>query len=318
MIVRRQLRLFVVRKDHIRAFAESENSLPAPTAQALRDLVSITNDWITHQGDDDGADDDDAQGQQQGQQQEHERERERLEYLEGRVNFAQAYDEKLLRALETIKSQPEFPSVLEPGSITRQRQMLQQTMERLDEHPVVVQSREGDVLDALTYAAQLKDPMAFVNGSPRSSRSTTREGDVFAWIMFQNVVSVLQDFGALEHGTNATQLGDLVSSITGDNELWLALVLRHPIVQGLGEEDFAALVSALMVDGFKLTNAFFQHEPSFALKVNSIRPSRRTLILPRYVVLHQPCVPLNYFSCLTSGSASRADAPVQEAAAGAG
>lgn len=59
-------------------------------------------------------------------------------------------------------------------------------------------------------------------------------GEVFAWKMFQNVLKVLQQFEAL-NGTLATELGWTVGSLSGDNELWLALVLRSPSLNDLNE-----------------------------------------------------------------------------------
>ena len=92
-------------------------------------------------------------------------------------------------------------------------------------------SGEGKlVLEALRYAASLRDPVGFV-GVPTAippGEIPTGVGEVYAWRMFQNVVSILQKFGALED-TNATDLGQMVGSLSADNELWLAMVLQVSI-----------------------------------------------------------------------------------------
>ena len=45
-----------------------------------------------------------------------------------------------------------------------------------------------------------------------------------SWVQFQAVCDVLRTYGALD-GYAATELGELVGALSGDNELWLALVL---------------------------------------------------------------------------------------------
>ena len=47
------------------------------------------------------------------------------------------------------------------------------------------------------------------------------------WRQFEAVGAVLQKFGALSEEWEATEFGDLVTELGGDNELWLALVTRH-------------------------------------------------------------------------------------------
>jgi hypothetical protein len=51
-----------------------------------------------------------------------------------------------------------------------------------------MQAGEGDlVLQALRYAAALKDPVAFVNSPGKEGGA---DGDVFAWRMFKSVMAV--------------------------------------------------------------------------------------------------------------------------------
>ena len=80
--------------------------------------------------------------------------------------------------------------------------------------------------------------MAFINegqGGDGREGDSGKKNSVFAWRMFQAVVKVLRHFGALdgEQSNRATALGDLVASLSADNELWLALVLTHPRTQEL-------------------------------------------------------------------------------------
>ena len=51
-------------------------------------------------------------------------------------------------------------------------------------------------------------------------------------MLHYNVPCRLQTYLALD-GTVATDLGQMVGSLTSDNELWLAMVLRRDSVQNL-------------------------------------------------------------------------------------
>ena len=43
-----------------------------------------------------------------------------------------------------------------------------------------------------------------------------------------------------------------MGSLSSDNELWLALVLRHPAVQMLNAAEFGAVICSVVVDGYKV------------------------------------------------------------------
>ena len=64
--------------------------------------------------------------------------------------------------------------------------------------------------------------------------------------MFQSVVNLLQKFEAL-NDTVATDLGQMVGSLSADNELWLAMVLQHKEISKLKPFEFAAVISALVI-----------------------------------------------------------------------
>ena len=109
--------------------------------------------------------------------------------------------------------------------------------------------------------------MAFINegqGGDGREGDSGKKNSVFAWRMFQAVVKVLRHFGALdgEQSNRATALGDLVASLSADNELWLALVLTHPRTQELVPGELASLVCACTLDSFKAQNAYFSRGPS--------------------------------------------------------
>jgi len=246
-VLTRDLRLIVARKEHIRTFAEASDCIPASTAQRLLDLMSMASAWeeISIAGCP-------------------------KPLLQGTYSQTEATgDDKLAAALDTVAAAPEFPSQPLPGSVVRQQLIVADLRREYADHPVVLDAEEDQVLQALKYVVKLKDPAAFVgkggdDGDDEEVGEDEKPADVYAWKMFQNVVSLLQNFEAL-NGTVATELGDTVGSLSADNELWLALVLRHPAVQALSEADLAGLMCGVVIDGYKASNANFRHPPSEAL-----------------------------------------------------
>ena len=153
-----------------------------------------------------------------------------------------------------------FPRPQIPGSIIRQQGLVKELEQELSESPIS-QAGEGRlVLDALKYVANLKDPLGFV-ASPNLLPSSSNTSDVYAWRMFQSVVNLLQKFEAL-NDTVATDLGQMVGSLSADNELWLAMVLQHKEISKLKPFEFAAVISALVIDGYKASNAMFKYKAS--------------------------------------------------------
>ena len=74
-------------------------------------------------------------------------------------------------------------------------------------------------------------------------------------------MKILQQFNALD-GTTATPFGNMVSSLSGDNELWLALVLKNENLENLSPGELGAVLCSVVVDGFKASNAYFKNRPS--------------------------------------------------------
>ena len=54
----------------------------------------------------------------------------------------------------------------------------------------------------------------------------------------------------------------MVGSLSADNELWLALVLRRDSVQQLNAAELGAVMCSIVVDGYKASNAYFKYRPS--------------------------------------------------------
>ena len=200
-------------------------------------------------------------------------------------------------ALEGVRQAKPFPQPQLPGSVVRQQMIIDDIKGLMAAHPVSINGEGEAVLNALRYAAALKDPVGFVSASP--DKVPDGPGDPFAWKVFQNVVKILLEFGAMvpgdavvepavavdatvdavaavvedaigssppqaagaeeSSGSSAaglasggasgggytgvkavkpakpvpTELGRMVSSLSADNELWLALTLQLDSVQNL-------------------------------------------------------------------------------------
>lgn len=209
--------LLIVRKEHIKLFAEpTECFLPVSQAQPLVDLLMSTPQWDELPME--GCSGPVLQASPSLNKQ--------------ALAAASATQVAVLEAIRTVRLSQPFPESPLPGSITRHRQIVSELEEELQQSEI---HRAGDgqlVLEALRYAAGLRDPMGFINGPAKDGGKESTSGEVFAWRMFCAALKVLQQFRALD-GLRSTDLGQVVSSLSADNELWLALVVMHPSVQEL-------------------------------------------------------------------------------------
>lgn len=99
-------------------------------------------------------------------------------------------------------------------------------------------------------------------------RARTGDGDgqegQSAWDEFLAVKAVLKASHALGSNDKPNVFGNLIASINGDNELWLATVLTSPEVQRLAAAQLAAVISAVVVEHSR-PDAFVMFEPSLAV-----------------------------------------------------
>ena len=227
--------LQIVNKEHIKAFSETEDSLSVGKAQDLLDLMDRVPTW----------------------------EEVKLvgckrPYLRG------TYDKRILStepklsiAVDEVRSSTLEIHIKEPGSLMKQKKIVEELEQEIAQHPIEQEGAGEAVLEALKYAVSQKDPIGFVNTAPKEPPKS----ETFAWRMFNNVKTLLEEFGALNN-SSATSLGEIVGSLTGDNELWLALVLQRPSVASLNATELGAVVCGVITDGFKASNAFFRQRPS--------------------------------------------------------
>ena len=93
-----------------------------------------------------------------------------------------------------VTSSDSFPAPEVPGSLLRQKEIVERLEQELEETEIAQNGDKTLVLDALRYAAALRDPMAFINegqGGDGREGDSGKKNSVFAWRMFQAVVKVL-------------------------------------------------------------------------------------------------------------------------------
>jgi hypothetical protein len=152
----------------------------------------------------------------------------------------------------------------------------------IDRHPITVNGDAAAVLDAMAFllASNITDPIAFVEGGTSPSIDSTSSGHsssdsrtsgssngthalsassdkTVAWKMFHRVADILEDFYAIYHRNDeevvVLPLGETIANTTGENELWLALLLQHPVIAG------PAHATALLEETRRLIAAEEQH-----------------------------------------------------------
>lgn len=273
--------LLVVRKEHIHSFAESDLALSPKTALVLLKLVDLVNEWDevvmqdlleqkSHQlqeetigviKEEEMSDDDNISHSIKKRKKAKKDDNEVNIMLKGVADPVRlASSTELLQAIDQAKAF-DIPTLIRdvPGSIIRQNQIVENLRNELHASPIAQEGEGRQVLEALRFAAAQRDPIKFVNGDKNSFENEKRE--VFAWTMFQNVLSVLQGAGAMD-GTEATDLGRLVGTLSTDNELWLATVLNLNSMNDLKPSQFAAVICGVINDGYKAANAYMKYGPS--------------------------------------------------------
>ncbi|KAL3824204.1 hypothetical protein ACJIZ3_020233 [Penstemon smallii] len=102
----------------------------------------------------------------------------------------------------------------------------------------------------------------------RSRRLSTRIEQIepSGWKEFLQISNVIHEIRALDINSHIVfPLGETAAAIRGENELWLAMVLRNKVLLDLKPAQLAALCGSLVSEGIKLRpskNNSFVYEPS--------------------------------------------------------
>ncbi|CAL5019494.1 unnamed protein product [Urochloa decumbens] len=120
----------------------------------------------------------------------------------------------------------------------------------------------------------------------RSRRLTRRIKQIepTGWKEFLQISRVIQEARALDINTQVIYpLGETAAAIRGENELWLAMVLRNKVLLDLKPSQLAAVCGSLVSEGIKLRpwkNSSYVYEPSSVVTgvISYLEEQRNSLI----------------------------------------
>ena len=133
-----------------------------------------------------------------------------------------------------------IPKPLAPEVIEQQSRIdLVQT--KIDEHPLRKWDNPKKLLRKQEQRQELQEKLHRTQVKYQKHKSNQS----YYWDDFLNLITVLQEFGALE-GYVPTSLGKAAATIRGDNELWLALAFMSGELEILKPHQLAAAIAALI------------------------------------------------------------------------
>ena len=127
--------------------------------------------------------------------------------------------------------------------VAEQQQKLDRVHQEIDKHPVNKVENPNRLLKKHNKRIQLRDKL----NKTQIKYQKQKSNQSYYWLEFLNLISVLQDFDALEE-YSPTFLGQAAATIRGDNELWLALVFVSGELEHLEPHHLAATVCALITE----------------------------------------------------------------------
>ncbi|XP_024194231.1 DExH-box ATP-dependent RNA helicase DExH15 chloroplastic isoform X2 [Rosa chinensis] len=120
----------------------------------------------------------------------------------------------------------------------------------------------------------------------RSRRLTNRIEQIepSGWKEFLQISNVIHETRALDINTHTIfPLGETAASIRGENELWLAMVLRNKILLSLKPTELAAVCASLVSEGIKIrpwkNNSYIYEPSSTVIDVVSFLDEQRSTFL---------------------------------------
>lgn len=134
------------------------------------------------------------------------------------------------------------PTIPAP-EVAEQQQKLDRINKELDNHPVQQVENPNRLLKKHNKRLQLRETLHKTQVKYQKQKSNQS----YYWSEFLNLISVLQDFEALDE-YSPTFLGQAAATIRGDNELWLALVFVSGELEYLEPHHLAATVCALITE----------------------------------------------------------------------
>ncbi|XP_009414118.2 DExH-box ATP-dependent RNA helicase DExH15 chloroplastic [Musa acuminata AAA Group] len=130
----------------------------------------------------------------------------------------------------------------------------------------------------------IKEKMERLNA--RSNRLSKRIGQIepTGWKEFLQISKVIQEARALDLSTQVIYpLGETAAAIRGENELWLAMILRNKVLLNLKPAQLAAVCGSLVSEGIKVrpwkSNSYIYEPSSIVIDVIYLLEEQRISLI---------------------------------------
>ncbi len=136
---------------------------------------------------------------------------------------------------------PPLPDPEDAPEVVEQRERTDEVAALIADHPVSHWQNRKHLFKALHHL----DDMAALLEEKRSQLGRMSE---HYWQEFVNLIEILQHFECIDANRKPTELGQAISTLRGENELWLGLALMSGEFDRLQPAQLAAACAALLIE----------------------------------------------------------------------
>jgi len=195
-----------------------------------------------------------------------------LELKRGQILKADLEKGAIAAQIPTLTTSTPAPEVL------AQIQQVQEIEVQLTAHPVANWEDKGAIVKKSRKLDQLQKELEF-------KRLTLNQRRLQRWEEFMGLVEILRDFNCLEWAGDPdhpqlqpTDLGESISAIRGDNELWLGLAITSGELDRLAPHHLATVCAALVTENSRPDSwVNFGLSPAVEEALDSLRHTRHDL-----------------------------------------
>jgi len=163
-------------------------------------------------------------------------------YFSGEVfrgdNMSQCYADRILA--DSKKNDLQTPQYDLTTEVLAQQQQINNLEETVTDHPA---HRFGDSKKLKKYRKRIVDVEQEIN----MRKKLLDDKENHNWRTFTDLIKILNHFGCL-NDLELTEVGQTVSAIRSENELWIGLVLVSGYLDDLDPPELAAIIQAICVD----------------------------------------------------------------------
>lgn len=165
-----------------------------------------------------------------------------------------------------------IPKVEQPATaeLSAQIETVATLKTKLEQHPVWEWGNPATLIKRYRRQAVLEQEIA-------QQQETLQTQLARHWQEFLNLIEVLRQVGGLQ-GVTPTQIGEAAAAIRGDNELWIALVVRSGYLDNLDPQHLAAVICALVSETPR-SDSWTNYDPAdeVVMTLSALRGTRRQL-----------------------------------------